>query len=709
MKRLISFAILAATAALPAAAQTKATQINWNTQIYNRPTIPSTAAQVNAVADPGANGIVFRTGLGAARIATLADLTALGVPSNPMTTPGDLVVGGLSGAFKRVAAPANGTYCLHWAGGIVTLIGCPTGNGSLSSVGLTMPSGFTVTGSPLTANGSLSVTLATQTASAVLIAPTAGGVPTWRAPLAADIPPLPYQAILGGTYGDGSHDDTAAIVAGLAAMTNGKVMLQPGTYLVSANITIGAGKELDCQGATIAYSGAHGITMTGAKARFTNCNIAPSTAADKWVWTGVALSGCDQCELTRVGIYQPTVGLHVVNSVNNRGSIDIWNYKTKGVFFDSSGGSAAGNNFSANEITGSSVSGSIGIHNQDSANTIIGPELSLADTGIQNEGKYLTVAGAFVEQNLSSNITALTGSSMSFSGSMDATPNTLQAGAFVDTFGKGALGLDTTPNSQITFKGMTAYYAFNEGSGATLYDWSGNGRTATVTGSTSWASGPYGSAMLIPYGAGYYITVPTTAITVGSPYTVAMLLKADTTANLDNVPFFQVTATTGTQAYNMVGLSSVFGYQQYPNNSVAFNLAQATLTPGKWFWQFWTYEPTGGTLTGINPAANSTVCTHAAANPFTGSITGVKFLNTSAATNLWIGQLAIWQGTLTPEAARAWMTSNQAPVPPPGATFSINNGTNIVYRCPNSPYQVYWGSSAPGGCGTPVDTGLRVN
>jgi hypothetical protein len=42
-----------------------------------------------------------------------------------------------------------------------------------------------------------------------------------------------------------------------------------------------------------------------------------------------------------------------------------------------------------------------------------------------------------------------------------------------------------------------------------------------------------------------------------------------------------------------------------------------------------------------------------------------------------------------------------------GNTF-VGAGANVVYRCPNSPYRVYWGSTPPSGCGTPVDTGLRV-
>jgi hypothetical protein len=43
-----------------------------------------------------------------------------------------------------------------------------------------------------------------------------------------------------------------------------------------------------------------------------------------------------------------------------------------------------------------------------------------------------------------------------------------------------------------------------------------------------------------------------------------------------------------------------------------------------------------------------------------------------------------------------------------GTTLNVNGGSIIVYRCPNSPYQIYWGSTAPSGCGTPIDTKLRV-
>lgn len=65
------------------------------------------------------------------------------------------------------------------------------GTGSVTSVGLSLPSFITVTNSPVTGSGTLTGTLASQTANTVFIAPDGvAGAPTFRALLAADIPSL---------------------------------------------------------------------------------------------------------------------------------------------------------------------------------------------------------------------------------------------------------------------------------------------------------------------------------------------------------------------------------------------------------------------------------------------------------------------------------------------------------------------------------------
>jgi len=66
-----------------------------------------------------------------------------------------------------------------------------------------------------------------------------------------------------GTVGDGVTDDTAAIVAAIAALTTGgTVLLSDGTYLISSTITIPSGVTVKGTGAH--YSGALGTRITSA-------------------------------------------------------------------------------------------------------------------------------------------------------------------------------------------------------------------------------------------------------------------------------------------------------------------------------------------------------------------------------------------------------------------------------------------------------------
>lgn len=70
------------------------------------------------------------------------------------------------------------------------------GTGTVTSVALSLPSFITVSNSPVTGTGTLTGTLANQTANTVFIAPNgATGTPTFRALLAADIPSLTASKI----------------------------------------------------------------------------------------------------------------------------------------------------------------------------------------------------------------------------------------------------------------------------------------------------------------------------------------------------------------------------------------------------------------------------------------------------------------------------------------------------------------------------------
>lgn len=96
---------------------------------------------------------------------------------------------------------SNSTYL--WQGGAYVKIGASSGGGgSVTSVGLSMPSNeFSVTGSPVTGSGTLTATLKSQSANYFWGAPNgSAGSPTFRALVAADIPSLDASKITSGTF-----------------------------------------------------------------------------------------------------------------------------------------------------------------------------------------------------------------------------------------------------------------------------------------------------------------------------------------------------------------------------------------------------------------------------------------------------------------------------------------------------------------------------
>lgn len=102
-------------------------------------------------------------------------------------------------------------------------------NGTVTSVGLSLPNIFSVTGSPITTTGTLTATLAVQAANRIFAGPSAGGdaAPTFRALVAADIPDLSatYLALSGtqtasGTFTwTGSNTFTGTTALGAATAT----------------------------------------------------------------------------------------------------------------------------------------------------------------------------------------------------------------------------------------------------------------------------------------------------------------------------------------------------------------------------------------------------------------------------------------------------------------------------------------------------------
>lgn len=197
--------------------------------------------------------------------------------------------------FSRLFMNVSNQLALVDCAGVVTVVGGGGGGtGTVTSVGLSLPAIFSVSGSPVTTSGTLSATLANQNANTVFSGPTSGGAatPTFRALVAADIPNLDAAKITTGTVatarlgsgtansttflrgdntwavptftltgvmdavnakrdhgcvGDDATNDTTCLTNAItaAALSTGKTLYLPaGTYRTNAKISVPGGVKL---------------------------------------------------------------------------------------------------------------------------------------------------------------------------------------------------------------------------------------------------------------------------------------------------------------------------------------------------------------------------------------------------------------------------------------------------------------------------------
>lgn len=116
-----------------------------------------------------------------------------------------------------ITAPTNPDTFLKWTGSAFTW-GTIAGAGTVTSVGLALPSEFTISNSPVTGSGTLTGAWASQTANYVLAAPDgAPGTPSFRALTATDVPTAGAVAnavtfdTTGGDAAGASFDGSAAV------------------------------------------------------------------------------------------------------------------------------------------------------------------------------------------------------------------------------------------------------------------------------------------------------------------------------------------------------------------------------------------------------------------------------------------------------------------------------------------------------------------
>ena len=105
------------------------------------------------------------------------------------------------------------------------------GSGTVISVGLSLPSIFNVTGSPVTGSGTLSATLVNQNANLVLAGPVSGaaGTPTFRALVPLDIPTLTSAHISDFQTEVSLNLDLLGKITGPASATDNAIVRFDGT------------------------------------------------------------------------------------------------------------------------------------------------------------------------------------------------------------------------------------------------------------------------------------------------------------------------------------------------------------------------------------------------------------------------------------------------------------------------------------------------
>lgn len=127
----------------------------------------------------------------------------------PMSAVGDLVYGGTAGTGTRLSGNTSTTKNFLTQTGTGAAANAPAwgtvavadvaGAGTVTSVSLSAPGEFSVTGSPVTASGTLAIAKVNQNANLIYAGPTTGAAaaPGFRSLVAADLPTVPITG--GGT------------------------------------------------------------------------------------------------------------------------------------------------------------------------------------------------------------------------------------------------------------------------------------------------------------------------------------------------------------------------------------------------------------------------------------------------------------------------------------------------------------------------------
>ena len=195
--------------------------------------------------------------------------------------------------------------------------------GTVTSVALAAPAILSVTGSPVTGAGTLTLALANQNANLVFSGPSSGGAaaPTFRALAAADVPDLDAAKITSGTLalaqgGTGQASASAAINALVPTQTgnSGKYLTTNGTAVSWGTVAGGSGGLTKTPAATA--DNTVQPTSASVQALVLQCITSQSAPlAEFWTSGGVLMSQVSKDGYFGWGV-TPTTPIHIRGAAN---------------------------------------------------------------------------------------------------------------------------------------------------------------------------------------------------------------------------------------------------------------------------------------------------------------------------------------------------------------------------------------------------------
>ena len=340
-----------------------------------------------------------------------------------------------------------------------------------------------------------------------------------------------------------------------------------------------------------------GLTISGQYVTVENLTIAAVTGNER-NFDGMSIAGSRHL-INNVNIFNAYDGVKMPDGVYHCKLFGFYMYNIGRYGFHLGGTTLASNNtIDFKQLIGySTPSGSIGIYVEGgTVNQFIGGQIDHFATAIRADSQENKFLGMWLENNtLSYHGTAGRNYTDSHLGG-DGITLTGTASLITPENGFGNW-LDYSPVRPSVYD-LKLFYLFNEGTGTTIVDHSGNSRDGTLSGSNnSWVEGLFDTALQI--GSGGRVDIPIATLSPTSEWTIALLWKPVSLDSYNNELFIIKDGTDFIQL--MTHDDSSYYRWRFYDGSTNDNNINSMLQTGRWTWAVHTYNPTSGVMTNLDP------------------------------------------------------------------------------------------------------------